>query len=809
MTENTHDGQNPSHPPDPLEPIYRKILAIQTENPAIVRQLEWLFQQIGQPMAEQLPRFLHNLGVMQMNARRWQPAADCFQELLRRQPHHPEALYWLAHCWRHLNRQEEAITCYRRLIALQPLHSDAHLCLGNLLWATDQEQAIACFRAAVVGNPDHPNGHTRLGDALAERGEFAEAIPCYRQALALQPTLCEALDGLGKALQQAGRLEEAVDCWQQAATIRPDFLPAHHNQGGALYLLGRPEEAEACYCAALAIQPRPETHYQLARIRVQRGALPEALRGCQDALALQEGYLPAWRLLGQILLREGRSEEAVACYQQAMLSHPDDPELLVGLGDIWMGQGQLAEAITCYRRVPSSSPDWMRVQCNLLFMMLHLCLWTEMDSRHQQMMARFHAGQPGASPSIFLVLPTSPAEQKRCAEQFCASHHPVQPPLASNIAPSGSAPLKVGYLSYDYRSHPCGQLLAELFAHHDRQQVELFVYACNADDGSVIRQQIQDLSDRFVDLSALGCEAAARRIHADRVQLLVELNGFTTGPGLGIAAWRPAPLQLSWLGLSTTVGAPFMDYCLTDSFMAPPGAEAFFTEKLIRLPCNLHFRRAADPVTPTRQACGLPEAGFVFVCFNQHYKISPPLFDGWMELLRRLPEAVLWLREFNAWSMANLRREAEKRGVEPARLVFAGRTDSLAAHVARYRLADLALDTHPYGSGSTGWDLLSAGCPMVSCAGQTGMSRYSGSQLVHCGLADLVTDSLSDYVALALALANDPPRLQEVRRRLQRQLPTAPLFDAHRFAGHLQQAYRTVWQRLQAGLPTDHIEIEG
>ncbi|MBF0584316.1 MAG: tetratricopeptide repeat protein, partial [Magnetococcales bacterium] len=453
------------------------------------------------------------------------------------------------------------------------------------------------------------------------------------------------------------------------------------------------------------------------------------------------------------------------------------------------------------------APERTDLHSLLLHALLHIADWRDFQNRYQRLIQSFHAKEQAASLFIFLTLPTTPAEQKKCAELFIRHKYPVQERLAATSYQTEPDRLKIGYLSFDYKNHPCGYVAAELFARHDRQQVEVIGYSyCPADD-SATRQQIIASCDRFVDLHPLSHREAAQRIRDDGVHILVDLNGLTQGTRLEIAAWRPAPIQATWLGTATTVGAPFFDYCLTDYFMAPPGSEACFSEKLVRLPYYLHARRPVAQATPTRQACGLPQAGLVFVCFNQTYKINPPLFDLWMRLLHATAGAVLWLKACNRWAVENLRQAAKERGIEPTRLIFAPHWNEMAEHVARYRLADLALDTFPYTSGSTGWDVLSAGCPMVSCAGQTGMSRYAGSLLVQLGLADLVTESLEDYESLALALARDPARLAAVRRRLQETLPTARPFDAAQFARHLENGYKTMWQRFQAGKPAAHIAV--
>ena len=290
------------------------------------------------------------------------------------------------------------------------------------------------------------------------------------------------------------------------------------------------------------------------------------------------------------------------------------------------------------------------------------------------------------------------------------------------------------------------------------------------------------------------------RIAADGVDILVDLKGYTQDARTQILAFRPAPIQVNYLGYPGTMGAPFMDYILVDDFVVPPDQQPFFTEKLVHLPGCYQVndsQREISPQTPSRAECGLPEKGFVFCCFNNSYKITPEMFDVWMGLLKAVPGSVLWLLEGNRFVPANLCREAEARGVAAERLVFAPRKP-LPEHLARHRLADLFLDTFPVNAHTTASDALWAGCPVLTLAGETFVSRVAGSLLRTVGLPELVTTSLEDYQAMALRLARDPELLAHVRARLEANRKNCPLFDGGQFARNLEKAYATMWDTYAA-----------
>src|SRR5262249_22944090 len=340
------------------------------------------------------------------------------------------------------------------------------------------------------------------------------------------------------------------------------------------------------------------------------------------------------------------------------------------------------------------------------------------------------------------------------------------------------------YVSSDFRTHATAFLLTEVWERHDRARIETYAYSIGPGERSPLRDRIERSFARFVDVSGEAVEGIARRIGGDGIEVLIDLNGYTTHARSELFALKPAPVQMHWLGYLGTLGAPWYDFVLTDRFAAPPELQRHFSERFLYLPdcyCPSDTRREVAAVAPSRSECALPEQALVLCCFNQAYKILPEVFAVWMRVLGQLPGSVLWLSPANATARENLRREAALRGIAPERIVFAPRVE-LAQHLARQVHADLFLDTTPYNAGTTANDALFMGVPVLTCAGETLASRVAGSQLRAIGLPELVTANLAEYEALALALAGDPARLAQVRARLQANRHSAPLFDMARFA---------------------------
>ena len=345
--------------------------------------------------------------------------------------------------------------------------------------------------------------------------------------------------------------------------------------------------------------------------------------------------------------------------------------------------------------------------------------------------------------------------------------------------------------------------MAGLFEKHDRERFETIAMSFLPEDPSATGQRVKAAFSRFVDVSRASDREVAGLMRELEVDIAVDLMGFTADNRTAIFAHRAAPIQVNYLGFPATMGADYIDYIIADRFVIPEDKRAYCSEQVVYLPESFQAnddQRKIGETIPTRLEAGLPETGFVFCSFNNSYKINPAIFDVWMRLLKTVAGSVLWLVADSLSVQNNLRREAGKRDVEASQLIFAPRLP-YADHLARFRLADLFLDTLPFNAAATASDALWAGVPVLTCAGEAFASRIAGSLLNAVGLPDLITYSMEDYEALALKLATTPAMLSELRARLARNRTTHPLFDTDRFRRHIEAAYITMWERVQRGEP--------
>lgn len=575
---------------------------------------------------------------------------------------------------------------------------------------------------------------------------------------------------------------------------------------------GQLDQAEALYHQVLQAAPKHfDALHLLGVIAYQRGHMAQAGDFIRRALAIQPAAGPAYLHLGNVYQAQGQLEQAIGCFQKAIALQPDHAMAHFNLGNAYFAGAQPQQAYACYLKALRIAPHMTEALAQCVLAMQQLCAWSHLPDFAGRLLAALQSGQqpPAFSPFNLVMLPVTPALQRDYARRFAqAIEQRVQPlPPALRVTDTQGR-IRIGYVSSDFHDHATTYLMAELFELHDRSRFWIGAYAIDADQGSAIRQRIAVTCDQFLDISALTPQQAAAQIAADGIDILVDLKGYTTDARPDIFAFRPAPLQVNWLGYPGTTGAGYMDYLISDSFVTPTEHAGFYTEQLVRLPdcyqVNDRKRAIAHPLS--RAEYGLPATGFVFCSFNQSCKFTPEMFDLWMRLLKQVPNSVLWLLQAGQDMQQNLQQEARLRGVEPGRLVFAPKRP-LPEHLARYQVADLFLDTAPCGAHTTASDALWAGLPVLTYAGATFAARVAGSLLHGVGLAELVTDSLAHYEALALHLAQQRDQLQALRARLLEQRHRAPLFDTPRFTRHLEAAYAHMWARHQQGMAPQAFDV--
>ncbi|HEX4767780.1 MAG TPA: tetratricopeptide repeat protein [Lichenihabitans sp.] len=727
-------------------------------------------------------------------------------------------------------KQRQGSAPARRLVLQSPRQAKAaaHGAYANgvgAMVAGQKATAAAFYESAISLDPAHGEAHHGLAVLAAQDGRPAEALSLLERTIALLPDHAEARANLCVLLSRTGRHAEAIASGRKAVAIKPSYAGGHAKLAGAYDVAGDDEAAIAAYRTAIALSPKSsDVHFLLAEVLRRVGRLDDAFQACRDGLAIDPKRPEGHNTLGILYQQSGYTKEAFEAYFQAVtlkpdyaLAHinlcavlckiarfkeaevsghiatrllPDSSAASINHAMALRYTGRLPEAIEAYRRALAIDPQRGELLIDIANTRQYICDWSGLEAE-QDLAARvsYRVGKP-VSPFSILTSSPSPVDHLDCARVW-ASALTLEPLEDLADPPRSSEPrrLRVGYLSADFYQHATTTLIAELLELHDRSRFELFGYSIGHNDGSAMRQRIAGSFDKFVDLRTEGDRQAARLIKRDRLDILIDLKGYTDGARTQILAHRPAPVQVNYLGYPGTMGASFIDYIVADPVVAPFEHAAHFDERIVHLPhCyQPNDNRRAIAAVPSRAECGLPEDGFVFCCFNNPYKFTSQIFAVWMRLLRDAPKSVLWLFQPNTYVADNLRGEATAAGVDAGRIVFAPLVPS-QHHIARMTLADLFLDTLPVNAHTTASEALWAGLPVLTCLGDAFVSRVAASLLDAVGLPDLATTSLAGYEALALALAHDGPRLAALKARLLANRATSPLFDTARYTRNFEAA---------------------
>lgn len=711
-------------------------------------------------------------------------------------------------------RLAEADAGYRALLQLNPDHVDGLHFRGVLLHQVGQhEAALELIRKAISLAPGQGAAHSNLGVVLLALNRPGEALESFDRAQAIHPESAEALVNRGNALLALERSGEALQSYDRALAINPGLMDAVLRRGQVLISSGRFDEALADFDRALALSPDlPALLSDRGGVLIEMKRYEEAVATLQKAVTIDPDNAAAWSNLGGALVELKRQGEALISLDRALALDPNSVNALFNRGTALRDLKRPKEAVESYERLLAIQPDYPYAAGYLFYSKRQCCDWTDFADAVRRLESAVLAGQRVDAPFSFLAVSNLAEAQLRCSRSWVADKCR---PRVESVRPvsigAQSNRIRIAYLSADFGDHPVAYSIVELFETHDRSRFEVFGVSFGPDNGSAMRERVQRSVDRFIDVRGKSDHEVVAMLRELEIDIAVDLNGYTWGNRAMIFAQRAAPVQVSYLGFSGSTGADYMDYIIADHQVIPPGHETHYGEQVVRLPDTFLVndrRRATAGPAPSREAVGLPAYGFVFCCFNNSYKITPAVFDIWMRLLARVEGSVLWLFEDNPAVPENLRREAEARGIPAGRLVFARRVPLLEDHLARYRLADLFLDTLPYNAHVTTIDALWTGLPVLTCMGSTFAGRVAGSLLHAIGLPELVTGTHEEYEALVCRLASEPAKLAELRTRLGANRSTCPLFDTDRFRGHLEQAYLQMHERNIRGLDPAPISID-
>lgn len=639
--------------------------------------------------------------------------------------------------------------------------------------------------------------------------KWGELEPMARAFMKANPQWVFGPKALAACLIETGQLDEAMEAIDQALSKFSLDSELHNNKAALLIKQGRCEAAIACANEAIRLEQRNGGAYANRGLAYKMlGAFQSSLESYYKAIELNPEDYEALNNAGVALIEMEAYEQAIICLEAALTLRPDFGNAIENLGWAKENLKLLEDAQTEYVRLVEAEPDNMLALSRLTHVFRKQCDFESAQIHMQRLLQRIRSEKPLGAIAAFNTLSlegATPTDQKiagyaeALAEYAAALEMDTlkQPVQDRNV----SRPLRIGYLSADFHHHATLMLMIGMLEAHDRQAFEIFNYSTGTDDNSDLRHRAQAACTQFRNLRPLSYLEAARQIADDEIDILVDLKGYTKDARLAICALRPAPIVVSWLGYPGTLGHPRLaDYVIGDPIVTPVEHQAFYSETLALMPHCYQPNDDRRPIgeRPSRRSLGLPEKGLVFCSFNQTYKITAPVFDQWCRLLSAVPDSVLWLMVDAPEIRANLLRRAVDKGLIADRFVFAAHAP-IDEHLGRLQNADIALDTFPYGSHTTGSDALWAGVPLIAIKGNTFASRVSTSLVTNVGLPELVTDSPEAACDLAIALASDTERLSSLKARLSANKNSCHLFNTREFTRDIERMFRHIWEHHLAG----------
>jgi len=676
--------------------------------------------------------------------------------------------------------------------------------------ANNLNQAAVLYKKSLEINPNQPAAYNNLGITLYHLNQLKEALASYDNAIALKPDFAYPYNNRGLVLNDLKRFNEALASYDRAIALNPDYAEAYYNQGIVLNNLQRLDETLASYDRAIALNP------DYVQVYNNRGIVlrdlkrrDEALASYDRAIALKPDFAVAHNNRGIVLNDLERFDEALASYDRAITLKPDYAEAYNNRGFLLHDLKRPKQALASFDRAITLKPDYEFLYGHWLDTKMQLCDWNNYDNHVMQLAEKIKRHEKASSPFETLSQLDSRVLQKISAEIFVQSKYPADHALPKIPKRTMHDKIRIAYFSADFRNHPLSFLMAELFEIHDRSRFELTAFSFGPGTEDEMRSRVTAAFDQFIDVREHSDQEVALMARNLEIDIAIDLGGFTIGCRTDIFALRAAPIQVSYLGYLGTMGAEYIDYLIADATIIPQQHRQDYKEKIVYLPSyqvNDTKRIIADKVF-TREELGLPPTGFVFCCFNNSYKINPNTFDSWMRILRQVKGSVLWLLGENESVITNLRAEATLRGIDARRLVFAQRVP-LAEYLARYRIADLFLDTLPYNAGTTASDALWVGLPVLTHMGNTFAGRVAASLLNAIHLPELITTTQEEYETLAITLATQAEKLMQIKQKLAANRLTTPLFDTQQFRQHIENAYVQMYERYQADLMPEHIDVK-
>jgi len=676
------------------------------------------------------------------------------------------------------NRVDEAEKIILKLIELNPECADAYNVLASIYAQHDRlNQALPMFEKALQLDPHNPSYNSNYGNALQALGKINESLQYYKIAIELNPNFPDAYFNMGNNLQKLHKLSEALNCFDKAKTINPHYIKCYINS---------------------------------ANIYEQRRQYDLAIKELEDALKIDPHSYDVLSCLAVIYSLKKDYKNSVENFKKAFETGKADAKFYANYGSVCVDMNNPVLAVQAYLKGAELSPDKYESLGNALHQKMMIADWGNCEAINNEIVHRLYWGQQVADPFGYMGYSDSEKNLQIAAKIYLTHRFPANPINVNFPKIPRHKKIKLGYVSGEFREHANGSLMTGLIECHDKNRFEVVAFDNGYGDDSDLRRRLLGAFDQFIDITKITDSDLFNQIREQEIDILFNLNGFFGAHRTGVFSNRSAPIQINFLGCPGTMGVDYMDYLVADSVVIPKSSYEFYNEKIISLPHSYQINDSKRPEIKknlTRKDCGLPEDTFVFCCFNNIYKVTPPTFKRWMRILKRVPNSVLWFYNNFKEAEINLKREAEALGINASRLVFSPYL-KMYEHMERYHLANLFLDSLPYNAHTSGSDALWANLPVLTLQGKSFAGRVGASLLHAIEMPELITYTEQEFEDKAVDLATHPEKLVALKTKLAKNRLTTPLFDTKLYTKHFESALIEAYERYQSDLPPAHIEIK-
>jgi len=657
--------------------------------------------------------------------------------------------------------------------------------------------------------PNQVDLHNIQGASNAAINMFEEAIKCYEKILKIEPNSSIAYYNIAIMYDSLKLPENAIKNYKKAIDNKPDYADAYNNMGSANIELGYIDEAIDAYNKAIELIPNHAyAHNNLGNIYMMKRLYDNAIESFKKAIFFHQKYADAHNNLGDAYYFMNKITKAYQSYKRALSINPYHVKALINIGILHHENYEYKKAIVAFQKALKIEPKNDYATMNKLFNQRSIYEWEE-SYKNDLKISQLGINTTKTSPLMLLALEDAPERHRIRAANFTKELSHIKPFPLQTKPKNKPKYIRLGYISSDFKAHAVAYLIVKVLENHNRKDFKVYGYSIGPPENDEINAKLKKSFDIYEDVHNMNSREIASKIHTDEVDILIDLNGYTKNCRTSILAYKPAKIQINFLGFPGTTGRNYMDYIIADDVVIPTKNERFFSESIIRLPYTYlptDNTRIISKKEISRKTMGLPKTGIIFCCFNNNYKISPNEFNIWMNIILKVEGSVLWLRARNELEKDNIRKQASIRGVNSSRILFAGGLP-IDDHLARYTLADIFLDTFNFNAHTTATEALWAGLPIVTKIGESFPARVASSLLLAIGLEELVTHSEKEYEELILHLALNPNRLKEIKDKLKKNRLSKPLFDTKSYTSYLETSYKKAYEIYFKGENVKNINV--